>query len=72
MTTKQLFFPRVSSKYLVKVGDFGMARDIYQRDYYREKPGQYRPVKWTAQEVLEGEKYTTSSDVVKSSYEKKR
>jgi len=43
--------------------DFGMARDIYQTDYYRKDTQGMLPVRWMAPESLEDGVFTTSSDV---------
>ena len=50
---------------LVKVADFGLARDIYHKDYYAQN-NKYRPlpVKWMAVETLREYKFTSASDVV--------
>ncbi|XP_064397110.1 tyrosine-protein kinase receptor UFO-like [Halichondria panicea] len=42
----------VETKLVVKVGDFGLARDIYSSDYYRANKGAKIPVKWMAPETL--------------------
>ncbi|XP_064397081.1 tyrosine-protein kinase Mer-like [Halichondria panicea] len=42
----------VDIELVVKVGDFGLARDIYSNDYYRANQGTKIPVKWMAPETL--------------------
>ncbi|XP_064397080.1 receptor tyrosine-protein kinase erbB-2-like isoform X2 [Halichondria panicea] len=42
----------VDNNLVVKVGDFGLARDIYSSDYYRANEGAKIPVKWMAPETL--------------------
>uniref|UniRef100_A0A673ZXB5 receptor protein-tyrosine kinase n=1 Tax=Salmo trutta TaxID=8032 RepID=A0A673ZXB5_SALTR len=51
--------------FTVKVADFGMARDVFDKEYYSI---QYHkkaklPVKWMAIESLQTQKFTTKSDV---------
>jgi len=50
----------------VKVADFGLARDIFENDYYRTTDANRPlPVKWMPVECLTGEaKFTECSDVV--------
>ncbi|XP_014675994.1 PREDICTED: hepatocyte growth factor receptor-like [Priapulus caudatus] len=49
---------------VVKVADFGLSRDIYERDYYSAKDKKAKlPVKWMAIESLEKGTYDTRSDV---------
>ncbi|KMQ88081.1 proto-oncogene tyrosine-protein kinase ros, partial [Lasius niger] len=49
---------------IVKIGDFGLARDIYEDDYYRmEGEGRPLPVRWMAPESLKYRIYTSKSDV---------
>ncbi|KAA8593364.1 macrophage-stimulating protein receptor [Etheostoma spectabile] len=51
--------------YTVKVADFGMARDIYDKEYYsiQDHKRVKLPVKWMALESLQTQKFTTKSDV---------
>lgn len=62
------FFPfcRLDEKFTVKVADFGLARDMYDKEYYsvHNKTGAKLPVKWMALESLQTQKFTTKSDVV--------
>ncbi|XP_072750560.1 proto-oncogene tyrosine-protein kinase ROS-like [Anoplolepis gracilipes] len=49
---------------IVKIGDFGLARDIYRDDYYRVKKGEgLLPVRWMAPESLVYGIFTSQSDV---------
>jgi serine/threonine protein kinase len=48
----------------VKVADFGLSRDIYERDYYSSDNRRNKlPVKWMAPESLEKGIYTSKTDV---------
>ncbi|XP_078076002.1 hepatocyte growth factor receptor [Mustelus asterias] len=55
----------LDENYVVKVADFGLARDIYEKEYYsiNNKNGAKLPVKWMALESLQTQKFTTKSDV---------
>lgn len=50
----------------MKVADFGMARDVYDKEYYsiQDSKRAKLPVKWMALESLQTQKFTTKSDVV--------
>ncbi|XP_069500245.1 macrophage-stimulating protein receptor isoform X2 [Ambystoma mexicanum] len=51
--------------FTVKVADFGLARDVFDKEYYsirRHKKAKL-PVKWMAIESLQTQKFTTKSDV---------
>ena len=48
---------------VVKIGDFGLARDIYRNDYYRKEGEGLVPVRWMAPESLVDGVFTTQSDV---------
>ena len=62
---KLLYF-RVNSDNLVKVSDFGLARDIHYKAYYRtEDVARPMPIKWMAPESLDVQIFTTQSDVVR-------
>ncbi|XP_046749784.1 fibroblast growth factor receptor homolog 1-like isoform X2 [Diprion similis] len=53
----------VSDEYVLKIADFGLARDIHCHDYYRKTTDGRLPVKWMAPEALFHRLYTTQSDV---------
>ena len=52
----------VSSERRAKIADFGMSRETVGSDYYRSKGGQL-PIRWTAPEALEEQKFSEKSDV---------
>ncbi|XP_075353451.1 proto-oncogene tyrosine-protein kinase ROS [Mycteria americana] len=52
-----------SSSRVVKIGDFGLARDIYKNDYYRKRGEGLLPVRWMAPESLVDGVFTNRSDV---------
>uniref|UniRef100_A0A8C7EFW0 Protein kinase domain-containing protein n=1 Tax=Nothoprocta perdicaria TaxID=30464 RepID=A0A8C7EFW0_NOTPE len=49
----------------VKVADFGLARDVFDKEYYSVRQHRHAklPVKWMALESLQTQKFTTKSDV---------
>lgn len=53
----------VAANFDVKVSDFGFARDVYDKDYYRPHGNHMMPVKWMSPEALKDYKYTSRSDV---------
>ena len=57
---------RINRELVVKIADFGLSRDIYEKDYYSDHMSRMRPlpVKWMAIECLKKGEYTTKSDVV--------
>jgi len=56
---------RLDDDMMVKVADFGLSRDIYERDYYSSDDRKAKlPVKWMALESLEKGIYNTRTDVV--------
>ncbi|KAG7465669.1 hypothetical protein MATL_G00155980 [Megalops atlanticus] len=48
---------------VVKIGDFGLARDIYKNDYYRKRGEGLLPVRWMSPESLSDGVFTRHSDV---------
>lgn len=57
---------RLDESYTVKVADFGMARDVFDKEYYsiQDHRKAKLPVKWMAIESLQTQKFTSKSDVV--------
>ncbi|XP_052873099.1 insulin-like receptor [Anopheles cruzii] len=53
----------VADDLTVKIGDFGMTRDIYETDYYRKGTKGFLPVRWMAPESLKDGMFSSSSDV---------
>lgn len=53
----------VAEDLTVKIGDFGMTRDIYETDYYRKGTKGLLPVRWMAPESLKDGVFTSGSDV---------
>uniref|UniRef100_A0AAU0N4C4 Fibroblast growth factor receptor n=1 Tax=Gecarcinus lateralis TaxID=6769 RepID=A0AAU0N4C4_GECLA len=53
----------VSADRIMKIADFGLARDIHSQDYYRKTSEGRLPVKWMAPEALFHRVYTSQSDV---------
>ncbi|XP_065843779.1 putative molluscan insulin-related peptide(s) receptor isoform X2 [Oscarella lobularis] len=53
----------VSSSNVVKIGDFGMARDVQLEDYYRKCGRGPMPIRWMAPESLRDGVFTHFSDV---------
>lgn len=50
-------------KMLVKIGDFGLARELYSRNYYKNDGDKPLPVRWMSPESLVDSIWTTKSDV---------
>lgn len=53
----------VSDDYVMKIADFGLARDIQDTDYYRKNTNGRLPIKWMAPESLQDKFYDSQSDV---------
>ncbi|KAH8292262.1 hypothetical protein KR054_007695 [Drosophila jambulina] len=53
----------VSDDYVLKIADFGLARDIQSTDYYRKNTNGRLPIKWMAPESLQEKFYDSKSDV---------
>ena len=52
----------LSSDMVGKVADFGLSRAVGNSEYYRMQDGLF-PVKWTAPEAIEDQKFSPASDV---------
>uniref|UniRef100_A0A1A9VWK8 Tyrosine-protein kinase receptor n=1 Tax=Glossina austeni TaxID=7395 RepID=A0A1A9VWK8_GLOAU len=58
-----LLTSREESRRVVKIGDFGLARDLYKSDYYRKEGEGLLPVRWMAPESLVDGIFTIQTDV---------
>ncbi|CDW56571.1 Pkinase Tyr domain containing protein [Trichuris trichiura] len=58
-----LITSRNPSMRVVKIGDFGLTRDLYEEDYYRVEGQGLLPVRWMAPESMIDGIFTTKSDV---------
>ncbi|KAI1294773.1 Hepatocyte growth factor receptor [Halotydeus destructor] len=47
----------------IKVADFGLSRDVYEREYYKSEKKTELPVKWMAPESMEKNSYNMKTDV---------
>ena len=50
-----------SDKRKIKIGDFGLARDIYKNDYYKKEGEGLLPVRWMSPESLSDGVFTNQS-----------
>nr|CAC14730.1 tyrosine kinase [Sycon raphanus] len=53
----------IATNLVLKIGDFGFTRDIYESDYYRKTGGGVLPVRWMGPECLRDGLYIPESDV---------
>uniref|UniRef100_H2LIK5 receptor protein-tyrosine kinase n=1 Tax=Oryzias latipes TaxID=8090 RepID=H2LIK5_ORYLA len=53
----------VGENLLVKIGDFGMSRDVYSTDYYKVGGHTMLPIRWMPPESIMYRRFTTESDV---------
>ena len=60
---------RVDEGLRVRVGDFGLARDIYTSHYYRANKEARLPVKWMAPETLNDGISNEKTDMVSRSHD---
>ena len=51
------------SGFIIKIGDFGMSHDLYQRNYYRVQGHAVLPVRWMSPEAVIYGKFSTAGDV---------
>ena len=52
-----------TSNILVKIGDFGLAREIYVCDYYQQGGNRLLPIRWMSPEAIFDGLFTTQSDI---------
>ena len=58
---------RLDDEMVVKVADFGLSRDVYEKEYYSCGDRKAKlPVKWMALESIQQGVFSTKSDVVRA------
>ena len=62
----------MDSDFVIKVSDFGLSEDVYQKNYFRETNSSEAklPTRWMAPESLSDGHFSEKSDVVKSNIQK--
>ena len=56
---------RIDAHFLIKITDFGLSEDVYERNYFRQDGEAVRlPIKWMAPESLSDGHFSEKSDVV--------
>ncbi len=54
----------LDSSLFVKIADFGLSRDIYEKDYYRIGPNVCKlPIKWMSPESIQNKIFNTETDI---------
>ena len=64
-----MFVCRLDENLDVKVGDFGLAKEMHEDLYYRLGTPTKLPVKWMAVESLNEQIFTLQTDVVRQTNE---
>ena len=62
-----LYNHRIDMNFLIKITDFGLSEDVFERNYFRQGSGEEAvklPVKWMAPESLSDGHFSEKSDVV--------
>ena len=59
-----IWYVRVGDNLNIKVADFGLARDVYIKEYYRQQTVGKVPVRWMAPEALHDKISNEKTDVV--------
>lgn len=63
MSARNCLVGGADEQFIVKMADFGMAKDVYESDYYRKKGGLI-PIRWMAPEAITDGRLTDSRSVV--------
>lgn len=53
----------VHADFTVKIGDFGLARDVYETDYYKPEQARPLPIRWMSPEAIRDGVFSSKADV---------
>ena len=63
-----LLYYRIDTHFLIKITDFGLSEDVFERNYFRQDSSSgvvvKLPIKWMAPESLSDGHFSEKSDVV--------
>ena len=61
-------YARIDTHFLIKITDFGLSEDVFERNYFRQDSSSGEvvklPIKWMAPESLSDGHFSEKSDVV--------
>ena len=64
------FYVRIDAHFLIKITDFGLSEDVFERNYFRQDSSSGEvvklPIKWMAPESLSDGHFSEKSDVVRA------
>ena len=65
-------YVRIDTHFLIKITDFGLSEDVFERNYFRQDSSSGEvvklPIKWMAPESLSDGHFSEKSDVVRVIY----
>ena len=68
LCTPLLLYYRIDTHFLIKITDFGLSEDVFERNYFRQDSSSGEvvklPIKWMAPESLSDGHFSEKSDVV--------
>ena len=68
LCTLLLFYCRIDTHFLIKITDFGLSEDVFEKNYFRQDSSSGEvvklPIKWMAPESLSDGHFSEKSDVV--------
>ena len=67
-TSTAVLWYRIDTHFLIKITDFGLSEDVFERNYFRQDSSSGEvvklPIKWMAPESLSDGHFSEKSDVV--------
>jgi serine/threonine protein kinase len=63
LAARNVLVKNVKGVFVCKISDFGLARDVYEEDFYQKSENGVMAIKWMAPEALTDRIFTTKGDV---------
>eukprot|EP00039_Didymoeca_costata_P006918 m.94579 g.94579 ORF g.94579 m.94579 type:complete len:1573 (+) comp13452_c0_seq1:154-4872(+) len=63
LAARNVLVTEINKQWIMKISDFGLARDLYEEDFYQKSEQGQMAIKWMSPEALADRRFTTAGDI---------